>query len=307
MRTQKNFKISLYRLPDSDYIHNTFREVCRKLEIKPSQKDLERLVVYDMTDGMRTTTKLIGADSYFDGAIFVLKLGHILKELGSKCLYTNVAEEKHAQRKNWPDILAALKRCPRIYENYAMENDVRLIFLGDYYKIDPSGELGKEIDKLMEETANNKSFTSVYLLGYSPEWAELNRELWEDLPEITVTIRHAKLRFSTGMQLPPEKSENTEFVYVQQGSADSTWKDYQKICLAGIATRSMLINELGTQYWKEYTREEAEMIRRLREEELYYRRFYLFEPSPYCGFTKYPPGTKRAIIGSPFGPEEILF
>jgi hypothetical protein len=298
---------TLCELPSRQYIHGTFKEICKKLEVEPSRENMERLVVYEMTDGMRTTTKLTGADSYFDGAIFVLRFGHILKELGSKCLYTNVVEEKHAQRKNWPVILEALKRCPRIYEDYAKENDTKMVFLGDYHKIDPSGELGKEIDKLMEKTANNKSFTSVYLLGYSPEWAELNRELWEDLPEITVTIRHAKLRFSTGMQLPPEKSENTEFVYVQQGSANSTWSDYQKVCLAGIALRSMLINELGTQYWKEYTKEEAETVRKLREEMLYYRRFYLFKPHRYAGFTSYPPGTKRAIIGSPFGPEEILF
>lgn len=300
---------TLEKLPSKEYINRAFKEICKKLEIKPSREDMERLVVYEMTDGMRTTTQLLGADAYFDGAIFVLKLGHILKNLGSKYLYTNVAEEKHAQRKNWPEILAALKRCPKIYESYAHENDVRMIFLGDYHKIDPSGELGKEIDKIIEKTANNKKFTSVYLLGYSPEWAELNRELWEDLPEITVTIRHAKLRFSTGMQLPPEKSENTEFVYVQQGSANSTWKDYQKICLAGIALRSMLINELGTQYLKEYTKEEAENVRKLREEKLYYRRFYLFEPLEtfLFSFTSYPPLTKRAIIGSPFGPEEILF
>ncbi|MCS7105973.1 MAG: hypothetical protein NZ942_01520, partial [Candidatus Aenigmarchaeota archaeon] len=101
--------------------------------------------------------------------------------------------------------------------------------------------------------------------------------------------------------------ENTEFVYVQQGSADSTWKDSQKVCLAGIALRSMLINKSGTQYWKEYKKGEAETIRKLREENLYYRHFYLFEPHPYAGFTVFPPGTKRAIIGSPFGPEEILF
>ncbi len=287
----------MVELPDKDNITQTFAEMCKTLAID-NHENSSRLVVYDMTDGMRTSTSLEGADAYFDGAMFALKLMHILKVEGSKTMYTNVAEEKHVARQNFPSILDALKRCPPIYEKYAQENDVRLVFLGDYHILDPSGNFGRVLDNLTEKTENNKSFTSIYLLGYSLDWAIKHEDIIRSFPEINVTIRHTKMQLPTDMQLPYGKSDRSNLVYVQQGSSDINWSEKQLIGLSGIALRSMLVNE-GTHYWKTYDLGEREAIKQEREIGLLQLSNDLYSDAPPI----YP---KRVIMTSPLGPEVYL-
>jgi len=286
--------------PDEETVIKQFREICKTLDIDGSRENMEKMVIYEMTDGLRTSTDLKGWERYFDGAMFSLRQMKILKSLGSTVMYTNIVEERHTmEREDFSDILEALMKCPPIWEKYAMENDVKLVFLGHYPKIEPTGKFGEEIDDLMEKTENNRTFTSIYLLNYSPEWAMENEELLKPLPNVNVTIRHTRMQVPPGMQLPPKKSDASDLVYVQTGSSSKNWSDRQLTCLSAISLRSRLLN------WPPYRKPEAYKqamaeIKRQREAELYILNKNLFEPEG-----DYLP--KRAVITIPWGPEIYEF
>lgn len=290
----------MIRLPDEETISEQFRKICKELDVEGSKENMEKMVVYEMTNGLRTSTNLKGWERYFDGAMFSKRQMHMLKSLGSKAMYTNIVEERHTmEREDFSDILEALMRCPPIWEKYAMENDVRLIYLGYFQRIEPTGRFGREIERLMEITENNKKFTSIYLLNYSPRWARENEELLRSLPDINITIRHTRNQYPPGMLLPPEKIDGSTLVYVQQGSSSMNWSDRQMICLLGISLRSMLKNYPPYQKPESY-KQAMEGIKRKRELENYFLHKNLFEPEG-----DYRP--KRAIITVPEGPEIYEF
>ncbi|MDP2844897.1 MAG: hypothetical protein Q8N79_02330, partial [Candidatus Methanoperedens sp.] len=122
----------MINLPPEEGIRTIFKECCEKLEIEGSGKNMEELVIYDMTDGTRTSTELEGADAYFDGGLFVMRFIHFLKTLGAKNSYINVIHEGHKERVNYKDIYEGMLRHVEMYREYSKNNNVRLRFVGKY-------------------------------------------------------------------------------------------------------------------------------------------------------------------------------
>jgi len=292
----------------------TFERVCRKVGAKNHRESIRDLVTYEMIDGMRTTVELEGVNAYVEGGLFSLRLIHLLELLGAKTCYINVTEEKHRLRPNYSEILKALRRLYTLYEIYADKLDIRYKFLGEaesaqYPLSEEDHKFMEDLKVLEEKTRNNNSFTACFLINYSLEWAMQNMSLFETLPDINVIIRHTKLQIPTGMMLPPLKSDYTSLVYVQQGALSRTWTDYQLLCLAALALRSMLLNR-GTQYVKAYDPKEKDKIRIKREVEAVFVHKQLFEARGElqpCSMEKGLYGIKRAILGTPFGPEVYEF
>ena len=288
--------------PDEGFVKRVFEEAVEELEV-PGER-VKDLVIYEMTDGMRTSSDLEGSDAYVDGGLFSLRLIHILKILGVKDCYINVIEQRHTSRVNYRSIYEGLLRLYSIYKEYAEAQDVRLVFLGDLdRKLEPEGVEGDFAGMLKElerATREKKSFTSYFLMNYSLDWAMGHGEVFKDLPSINVVIRHTKLQCPTGMLLPPSKSDYSSLVYVQQGSSHKTWTDSQLVCLVALALRSLVLNE-GTQYLKSYREGERDMIRFMREERLFFKHENLFRIEGEEG--RQGVKTKRAILAGPFGPE----
>jgi hypothetical protein len=309
----------LFKLPEGEEVLDTFLAACEALRIEHPLEKVRKMVIYEMTDGMRTSTDLEGSEAYVDGGIFSLRLFHILRILGSPACYINVIEERHRLRENYPQIYDALKRLYVIYDDYAAKFNVRLRFLGDLdSSIEPegvSGHFAQDLKKLEEKTKNNSTFTAHFLINYSLDWAVKNEALFQLLPDVNVTVRHTKLQCPTGMMLPPSKSDYSSFVYVQQGSSSRTWTDPQLIYLVALALRSMMLNE-ATQYLKKYSSGERALVRSKREAEMYFVHeklgslsFRVFTPE---GKITAPPPTphilrKRVIIAGIFGPEIYEF
>ncbi|MCW3999601.1 MAG: hypothetical protein NWE93_05130 [Candidatus Bathyarchaeota archaeon] len=299
----------VYDLLTDQTIKSRFQELCKTLDIENIDDELLRTVIYEMTDGMRTSTAQKGQDAYFDGGIFCLRVIHMLRVLGMPACYINVIEEKHKNRENYPDIFVGLKNLFPIYEEYAQKYNVKLCFLGDLGEsLEPSGHAGNfalQLQELMRKTEKNTSFCAIFLINYSLDWAIKHPEIFRELPNIDVTVRHTKFQFPTGMMLPPYRSDFSSLMYVQQGSAGSTWSDQQLLTLIALSVRSKVLNS-GTQYLKRYGAGEKELIRKQREEDLYFVHRQLFsEKSPQP--SKYPPNSKRAVIAGSSGPETYEF
>lgn len=303
--------------PSEEYISKTFVEACKALGIDRFEKNVKKTVIYEMTDGMRTSTTLEGSEAYFDGGIFSLRFINILRTLGMPACYVNVIEDRHRKRDNYADIFEGLKKLYRVFDKYAKDYGVKFKFLGDLnIQLEPpsvSGNFATDLKALERKTKNNTNFIAYFLINYSLDWAMENESFFMDLPNINVTIRHTKLQFPTGMMLPPSKSDYSSLVYVQQGSAGTTWTDLQLIYLVALALRSKILNE-ETQYLKQYEEGEREIIRSQREEGLYFvHRKPVAEQSVYGASPKkvkdisasfsFPSQTKRVMLGGPFGPE----
>lgn len=159
------------QLPREEEVIKYFNEACHGLEIDGNRENVQNLVIYDMTDGSRTSTNFYGSQAYIDGAMFVLRLLHILKILGAKNVYVNVIEEKHKERVNYEDIYNALKALPPLFEKYAKDNNLRLKFLGDYkYRIEPLKILKSVLKKATKKRKDFKlgkiSFDATSLRKY---------------------------------------------------------------------------------------------------------------------------------------------
>ncbi|MFQ5815291.1 MAG: hypothetical protein ACE5G7_02225 [Candidatus Hydrothermarchaeaceae archaeon] len=295
----------MYQLPDDSVIKNAFADACKSLEIDGSRRNMAELVIYDMTDGTRTSTDLKGPEAYFDGGLFVMRFIHTLKILGSKNSYINVIHEGHKDRVNYRDIYAGMRRHVDAYREYALENDVRLRFLGKYdEKIDPRDvadyDLREDLMELERLTAGNTGHTAHFLINYSSRWAaEEAGEFYKALPAANVILRHAKGYVNGDMWLYG-KLDNNSFVYVQNGSSSVTWSDGQMVWLIALCLRSMLLSR-GTHLSKKYAAGEREVLRQKREVELSFihKSFYDESSEPQ------PP--KRVIIFSSYGPEVYEF
>ncbi len=285
--------------------NDLFIKLCSSLKISPTDKDFNKLVVYNMTDGMRTSTNLDGVKAYIDGGIFVLKLITYLQMLGAKCCYINVIDEKHQKRENFINILTALNELVTPYSLHANETGVKYVFMG---KMDETlKELTFKIINLETITANNSKFLVAFFMNYSLDWAMLNENKFTHFPDANIIIRHTKMQVPTGMLLPPAKSDYTTLVFAQQGSSCINWDDSQILALIAISLRVMMKNE-GTQYSKIYSEGEKMKIRNLREKENYITTFDL-RPLTLQYSTK--PDTdhynKRVISTTPEGPEIYEF
>lgn len=284
-------------------ISNIFRKVCNELDISFSSFDLENLCIYDMTDGTRTSTELKGKDAYIDGGLFALRLINVLRALGCKNAYINVIHKEHKKRENYKDIYNGMVELVDIYSNYAEKYKIRLKFLGDLeekidYK-DSSINLGKILKSLEQKTANNPNMTVYILINFSTRWLSNHKEIYENLPEVNVVIRHTKGYINGDMQIFG-RMDNYSLTYVQNGSSSINWSDRQIITLASICLRSYLTNK-GTQLTKVYQEGEDKKIRQERELNLKIIHKDLYKEENPKIFKK------RAIIFSPICPEIYEF
>jgi len=299
-------------LPSKENVVKAFAAARHSLGIDTDIEETTDLVIYEMTDGMRTSTRLEGSNAYFDGGVFCLRFMHMLRILGMSSCYVNVIEEKHTLRDNYKHIFDGLMKLFPIYAEYAKEHNVKLVFLGDLNgSLEPKGYQGnfsEDLKNLESKTEKNTGFTAYFLINYSLNWAMRNESRFATMPLLDVTVRHTKFQFPTGMMLPSSKSDFCSLIYVQQGSAGTTWSDEQIVQLIAIALRSKLLNS-GTQYLKSYKEGERDKIRSLRENDLFIiHRQIAHETS--CegpdsgGLTR---NTKRAILAGPAGPEIYEF
>ena len=317
MLTETVFK----KLPSDENIASSFTKACECLRMKQYEKHMQDTVIYEMTDGMRTSTPHDGDVTYFDGGIFCLRFINILRALGMPACYVNVIEEKHKHRVNYRHIFDGLRKLYSVFDEYAEEYNIRLRFLGNLdERLEPPGQSGDfagDLRELEKNTKSNKTFCAYFLMNYSLDWAMKNESIFADVHNIDVTIRHTKLQFPTGMMLPPSKSDFTSLVYVQQGSASSTWSDQQLVDLVALALKSKILN-VGTQYLKWYKVGERERVRFQREEDLFFmhRRLFVDRLVSDILYEKvddksirmgYPPKIKRVILAGAAGPEIYEF
>ncbi|MFQ6071154.1 MAG: hypothetical protein ACE5KT_00420 [Methanosarcinales archaeon] len=295
----------MYVVPDEVEIRRLFNDACKKLNIDCSEENMQNLVIYEMTDGTRTSTNLEGDEAYFDGGLFCLRFIHLVKSLGCKNLYINVIHEGHKYRDNYKDIYEGMKRHVDVYREYTKHHKVRLRFIGKYdVQINPKDVKGydfrKSLKELEEMTENNKDLTVHFMINYSTRWAsEEGKNFFKTLPDANVIIRHAKGYVNGDMWLHG-KLNNNSFVYAQNGSSSINWSDRQLIYLIALSLRSMILNK-GTHLSKKYKGTEREEIRRKREIELSLIHKYLYDEK----IETKPP--KRVIIFSPVGPEIYEF
>lgn len=291
-------------LPPDDKILATFKDCCEKLGIDSSRKNMEELVIYDMTDGTRTSTGLEGSDAYFDGGLFVMRFVHFLRVLGAKNSYINVIHEGHKERVNYRDIYEGMRRHVDMYREFSKMDNVRLRFVGKYdVRIDPGDttyDLRKDLKDLEDASAKNPGHTVHFMINYSTRWAaEEGKEFFKTLPEVNVILRHAKGYVNGDMWLYG-KLNNNSFVYAQNGSSNMNWSDRQIIMLISLCLRSMLMNK-GTHLSKKYEGNEKDFVRQKREVELSFIHNSFYDESEETKMKK------RVVIFSSYGPEVYEF
>ena len=291
-------------LPPDEKIRALFDECCEKLEIDGSRENMEELVIYDMTDGTRTSTELEGPDAYFDGGLFVMRFVHFLKVLGSKDSYINVIHEGHKNRVNYDDIYEGMRRHVGMYRKFSEMDRVRLRFVGKYDTSispkDTSYDLRKDLKDLEDATAKNPGLTVHFMINYSTRWAaEEGKDFFKTLPEVNVILRHAKGYVNGDMWLYGKLDSNS-FVYAQNGSSSINWSDRQIIMLIALCLRSMLLNR-GTHLSKKYEGDEKDIVRQKREIELSFIHRNFHDQSTEEKFQK------RVVIFSSYGLEVYEF
>lgn len=308
-------------LPKDSDIREQFKEICRNVGVNCSKNEMEGLVVYDMTDGTRTSTDLKGEDAYFDGGLFCLRMMHFLNVLGAKNVYINVIHEGHKKRANYEDIYKGMKKHVGVFAEFAKKYNVRLKFLGDYTsRIEPlklllRGRFKKDSTSKMEAsyrfdfrnvlgglekiTSKNTGMTAYFLINYSTKWADKKgAHYFKKLPNVNAVIRHTKGYINGDMWIF-DKFDNHTLVYAQNGSSSINWSDRQLLYLIAISLRSVRVNE-GFHLSKKYEGNEKENIRENRE-----RKLEMIDSDFYGGSEKKLP--KRVIIFGPYGPEIYKF
>jgi len=274
--------------------HKIFDDWLEKLEIKDRKKEIEELVIYELTDGTRTSTDLKGWKAYFDGGLFILRLVHLLNILGAKKFYVLTTGQKHRVRDNYNEIIDALVQEVGVYKKFAKENNIKLRFIGDLENMNyPHADVFKKALKGLEKETRDNKFELFVLIDYSSEWATHDKE-FQKLPNANVIVKHTKGQVNEGLWLPT-KLQGNSFVYAQNGSMSSIWSDKDLIFLIASTFRSMLLHK-GQQYGKSYKEGETEYIRRKREDEL---------SMVYKKFSAKP--KKRIVMFGQIGPEIYEF
>lgn len=285
-------------LPNESEVRRLFLEDASRLSIPDPEARIRELVIYEMTDGTRTSSELGGDDAYVDGGVFCLRLIEICRVLGVQNLYVNVIHTRHKLRSNYQDIYRALVRLVSMYSSYATAKKVTLRFLGNREeRLNPQSghesDLQNELTRLEKVTTTPGGLSVYFLVNYSTKWdaASLHDE---SLPKANVIVRHTKGYVNGDMWLFGKLDDNT-FVYVQNGSSSKNWSDAQLVWLIALALRSKFANE-GTHYSMDYTGDTKSRIREDREENLDMRHVQLTnDPS------------KRVVLFSPTGPEIYEF
>jgi hypothetical protein len=280
-------------LPSKGETEKLFRQCCKELDVNP--KAVEDLVIYELTDGTRTSTDLSGWEAYYDGSLFSLRLAHMLSLLGSKHFYVLTAGEGHQARDNWQDIMQALVKSVALWKEYVAKHNMRLKFIGNVETLRGKGfdQFIEELRKLEQLSLRNTGMITFVLINYSADWAYSDPR-WQAVPNANVIVKHTKGQVNEGLWLPG-KLKNNSFVYVQQGSCSSTWTDKQLLWFIAMCTRSMALHQ-GMQYSKSYAEGEKELMRQKRENEMSFVHRKLAENY-----------TKRVVMFSHLGPEVYEF
>jgi hypothetical protein len=287
-------------LPVESATRRQFLEAASRLRIDDPMARVQELVIYEMTDGTRTSSLLKGADAYVDGGIFCVRLIEILRQLGVRNLYVNVIHTRHKLRSNYHDIYQGLTKLLGIYGSYATDHGVALRFIGNHEEsLDPKGsralDLQRELRSLETLTSVPRAskLTVFFLMNYSTRW-DAYHPTKHALPQANVIVRHTKGYVNGDMWLFDKLDDNT-FVYVQNGSSSQNWTDEQLVWLVTLALRSKVANE-GTHYSMDYKGDAKVRIRSAREVALEFTRRRL-RRNP----------TKRVVLFSPTGPEVYEF
>ncbi len=319
--TNVPFVSKMMRLPKDSEIRESFKQVCSDVGVNGLKKEIESLVIYDMTDGTRTSTDLKGEDAYFDGGLFCLRMIHFLSVLGAKNVYINVIHEGHKKRANYEDIYKGMKKHVGVFAEFAKKYNIKLKFLGDYTsRIEPlklmlRGRINKDKTSKMEAsyrfdfrnvlgglekiTSRNTGMTAYFLINYSTKWADKKgARYFRKLPNVNAVVRHTKGYINGDMWIF-DKFDNHTLVYAQNGSSSINWSDRQLLYLIAISLRSVRVNE-GFHLSKKYAGNEKESIRENRE-----RKLELVDTDFYGSGEKKLP--KRVIIFGPYGPEIYKF
>ncbi|MEM7813694.1 MAG: hypothetical protein QW548_02215 [Candidatus Aenigmatarchaeota archaeon] len=282
---------ALPAFPSKEDVRWKFEAACRKLDVDPEA--VKELVIYELTDGTRTSTDLEGVEAYLDGSRFVLRLAHMLDALGCSCAYVLTVGEGHKVRDNWQEMLEALSKSVALWKDYVEKHNIRLKFVGNFAGLEGMDEFKSELAKLEELSKKNSGMVVFVLVNYSADWAYADTR-FKQLPNANVIIKHTKGQVNEGLWLPGKLHGNS-FVYVQQGSCSSTWTDDQLINFIAMCTRSMVLHK-GRQYGKSYEEGEKEAIRQQREVEMSF---------VHKRLTDKP--TKRVVMFSHVGPEIYEF
>lgn len=282
---------SLPDFPKKEDIKWKFEAACRELDVDP--QEINDLVIYELTDGTRTSTDLEGVDAYVDGSLFTMRLMHMLDSLGCKCTYVLTVGEGHQARDNWDEMIEALKKSVALWKEYVEKYNIRLKFVGNFSGLEGMQDFKESLKNLEEYSKKNSGMIVFVLVNYSADWA-YKEERFKQLPNANVIVKHTKGQVNEGLWLPGKLHGNS-FVYVQQGSCSSTWTDEQMIQFITMCTRSMSLHK-GRQYSKSYEEGEKEEIRERREVEM---------SMIYKKLSKTP--NKRVVMFSHVGPEIYEF
>jgi hypothetical protein len=257
---------------------------------------------------MRTGSSFKGKDAYLDGADFGKRFMFIHKILGGRNVYLHLSGEFHAkERENYSDIYATFMEEAKEWVDLVTKHGIRPKFFGNFENSlapNPSSvDLRPYMEKL-EQLGSNNSFNVYVQLNYSIEWAmKMGLGYFKEFPEVNVVIRPTKGQGVPGQVFIPGKIQNYTFVYVQQGSCDSTWSLRQLITLYLVCLRAMMLNfYLLTSDRGKYEEERRERMKKLREKEAIFINKNIYDKKENEG--KKP---KVAVIFSEVGPERYSF
>jgi hypothetical protein len=282
-------------LPGKEEIQEMYSKSCEKLGILDIKDNIKDLVIYELTDGTRTSLDTHDWKAYVDGGFFIMKLVHSLNSLGCKNFYVLTTGRNHRARDNYKEIIYALTNEVDVYRKFSMDNNIRMKFIGDIENLQYNGsdKFRSALQALEEETSKNTGLTMWVLIDYSSDWAH-GRDDFKSLPPANVILKHTKGQVNEGLWLPGKLHGNS-FVYAQNASVGSKWSYRDIVHLISISLRSMNFHK-GRQYSKSYSPEEIEEIKKRREESLEMVHKQL--ESPF---------SKRVVMFSHVGPEIYEF
>ncbi len=283
-------------------IQNDFYKIWNKiiqktdLDISLSKNltELKNLVIYDILDGNRSTlvsNSTIGNE--FESVIFVLNLIHTLKNLGARDCYIMIHTSYNRERgeKEFKRILDKISLGASLIKNYAIQNNIRCLFIGPRQNYEHIHLLNDIIN-----STKNGEFHAYFLIDYNEMWitTEAAQSIFSTLPDINVHIRHTKFQVSGGWI--PEKMSYSAFLYSQNGTLYSNWNSDDLVALVALSLLAKLLHKGEILNKAYYTKEEINRRYKFREVDLFNKVINLRENPK-----------KLFIIGSPIGVYQFYY
>jgi hypothetical protein len=146
------------------------------------------------------------------------------------------------------------------------------------------------------ESTKKGIFNSIFLFDYNEKWpfTKEGENIFKDLPNIDVFIRHTKFQISGGWI--PYKMTHSVFLYTQNGSTFSNWESYEIITLIALALLAKLLHR-GEVLNKTYTTNEEIYQRYILREKKLFNRVITLRKNP----------KKLVMLGSPNGVYQFYF